>query len=86
MMAITGKTKNTKSHMAASAPRVPVIIRATILNPKVKAINAMREEFFDWASMYAENGKVQTTNSAKKFRLTKVDAGLGPCGKYVKSK
>ena len=78
--AITGNTKSS-SHKALRAPRVPVIIRATMFRPSVKASTATRGALRACASSRAEKGSVQTTNSAKKLRLTKVDAGFGPCGK-----
>ena len=83
---ISGNTTTTKIQNAASAPRVPVIISATTLKPSVNANRAMREELLLCTSKYKVNGKVHTTNSAKKLRLTNVEAGLGPCGKNVKSK
>jgi hypothetical protein len=81
---ITGNTRTIAS-MASSADRVPVIMIATRLNAVVNASKAIRAGSFTRAMSMAENGSVQTTNSAKKLRLTKVDAGLGPCGKYLKS-
>ena len=40
----------TNTHMAVNAPRVPVIMSATMLKPRVKAIKVMRGEPFDCAS------------------------------------
>ena len=62
------------------AERVPVIMMASrfklVLSPSSSTVADMRAR----SSSNSENGNVQTTNSAKKLRLTKVDAGLGPCG------
>ena len=63
------------------AERVPVISIATMLKPSEKASSVTVALLRARASSQTENGSVQTTNSAKKLRLTKVDAGLGPCGK-----
>ena len=79
-----GSTRSS-NHSAAKAPRVPVINSATMLKPSVKASAAIRDLPLACASNSAEKGSVHTTNSAKKLRLTKVDAGFGPCGKKLKS-
>ena len=51
----------------------------------VKATSAIWLDDRARASRSALKAIVQVANSAKKLRLTKVDAGLGPCGKYLKS-
>ena len=82
---ISGKTSTSCSHMADSALRVPVIRMETITNPPVTASKAICPRLRARASNSAANGSVQVANSAKKLRLTKVEAGFGPCGKKRKS-
>ncbi len=81
---MTGNT-STIASIASNAERVPVIMMATMLNAVVKASSAICADALARVISNTENGSVQTTNSAKKLRLTKVDAGFGPCGKYLKS-
>ena len=71
--------------MAASAERVPVINSATTLKDRVKAKKPISLAWRLCASSHTEKGSVHTTYSAKKLRLTNVEAGLGPWGKYLKS-
>ena len=78
---IKGSSNPSCSHNEISAARVPVIRMATMTSPVLKASNADCALWRDRASSSAANGRVQTVNSAKKLRLTKVEAGCGPCGK-----
>lgn len=58
---------------------------ATTLKAVVNDKSAIVADCLARASSQKEKGSVQTTYSAKKLRLTKVDAGSGPWGKYLKS-
>ena len=75
--AISGSTSSS-SHSALRAPRVPVAKRATMFKPRVNASTTTRSDVRACTSSKAEKGSVHTTNSAKKLRLTNVDAGFGP--------
>ena len=80
-----GSTTSSCSHSAIRAARVPVIRMATMMSPVLADSNATCELCRARASSKAAKGRVQTANSAKKLRLTNVEAGCGPCGKNWKS-
>ena len=69
----------------SSADRVPAIIRADTLKPMEKVSRKTEALSFTRINKKAENGSAHTMYSAKKLRLTKVDAGLGPCAKNCQS-
>lgn len=60
-----------------SAPRVPGIMAVTTTSPVLAARKTMRPVVCARSSR-AENGNADTMYSAKKLRLPKVEAGLGP--------
>ena len=69
----------------SSAERVPVIIKAEMLKPREKIRKNTVVLSLTRVNSRAEKGRVQTANSAKKLRLTNVDAGFGPWAKKLKS-
>ena len=71
----------TNIHRANNAERVPVIISTVTLKPSATTTEKTDILSFSRVSNNTLNGSVQTTNSAKKFRLTNVEAGLGPWAK-----
>ena len=81
---ITGNS-SASTASASKAERVPVIIRATPLKATNRARTAIWSGPRARAKSHTENGTVHTTYSANMLRLTKVDAGFGPCGNRLKS-
>jgi hypothetical protein len=58
---------------------------ATTTSPMEAARAATADVCRARTSSSAEKGSVQAANSAKKLRLTKVDAGFGPCANQPNS-